>query len=72
MAHYTIGVTFAGLLLSIFGLQWARSPSLLPALAVGVVTVGAPLLVLQPAFGAGIASSKTPGRGRQGEHADPF
>jgi hypothetical protein len=33
---------------------------LLPALFVGVVTVLAPLLVLQPALGAGIASSKTP------------
>jgi hypothetical protein len=59
-AHYSIGVTFAALLLSVFGLAWARSPSLLPALGVGVVTVVAPLLVLQPALGAGIASSKTP------------
>ncbi len=59
-AHYTIGVSFAGLLLGVFGLGWARTPSLLPALAIGVVTVVAPLLVLQPALGAGIASSKTP------------
>ena len=27
-AHYSIGVTFSALLLSTFGLQWARSPSL--------------------------------------------
>lgn len=59
-AHYSIGVTFAALLLFVFGLQWARSPSLLPALAIGLVTVVAPLFVLQPALGAGIASSKTP------------
>lgn len=59
-AHYSIGVTFAALLLSMFGLSWARSPSMLPALAVGIVTVAAPLLVLQPALGAGIASSRTP------------
>jgi hypothetical protein len=58
-AHYFIGVTFAGLLLSLFGLSWARSPSLLPALFVGVSTVLAPLLLLQPALGAGIASSRT-------------
>lgn len=58
-AHYAIGITFAALLLSTFGLKWARSPSLLPALLIGVVTVLAPLLVLQPALGAGIASSKT-------------
>lgn len=59
-AHYSIGVAFATLLLSIFGLEWARSPSLLPALGIGIVTVVAPLFVLQPAFGAGVASSKTP------------
>jgi hypothetical protein len=59
-AHYSIGMTFAALLLSTFGLKWARSPSLLPALFIGIVTVVAPLLILQPAMGAGIASSKTP------------
>lgn len=58
-AHYAIGITFAALLLSAFGAKWARSPSLLPALFIGVVTVAAPLFVLQPALGAGIASSKT-------------
>lgn len=59
-AHYAIGITFAALLVSTFGLGWARSPSLLPALLIGIVTVVAPLLILQPALGAGIASSKTP------------
>lgn len=59
-AHYSIGITFAGVLLATFGLRWAHSPSLAPALTVGVMTVVAPLLILQPAFGAGIASSKTP------------
>jgi hypothetical protein len=59
-AHYAIGVTFAALLLSIWGLAWARSPSLMPAILIGLVTVAAPLFVLQPALGAGIASSKTP------------
>ncbi len=59
-AHYTIGVSFAALLVAWFGLAWARSPSLAPALLVGVVTVAAPLFVLQPALGAGVASSKTP------------
>jgi Protein of unknown function (DUF2938) len=57
--HYSIGISFAALLLSIFGLQWAHSPSLYPALLIGCVTVVAPLFVMQPAFGAGIASSKT-------------
>lgn len=60
LAHYTIGLSFAGLLMAAYGLEWARSPSLWPALLIGVVTVLAPLLVLQPALGAGIASTKTP------------
>jgi hypothetical protein len=59
-AHYAIGISFSALLLATFGLDWARSPTLGPALFIGVVTVLAPLLVLQPALGAGIASSKTP------------
>lgn len=59
-AHYAIGVSFAALLLTTSGLAWARSPTLGPALLVGVGTVVAPLFILQPALGAGIASSKTP------------
>lgn len=59
-AHYSIGITFAALLLATFGLKWARSPTLLPALVIGIVTVSAPLLVLQPALGAGLAFSNTP------------
>jgi Protein of unknown function (DUF2938) len=58
-AHYSIGIAFAALLLATFGLKWAQSPSLAPALLIGIVTVLAPLLILQPALGAGIASSKT-------------
>jgi hypothetical protein len=57
--HYAIGISFAGLLLATFGLEWSRAPTPLPALLVGVATVAAPLLVLQPALGAGIASRKT-------------
>lgn len=59
-AHYPIGVAFSALLLWRYGLEWAQSPSVLPALFVGIATVIAPLLVLQPAMGAGIASWKTP------------
>lgn len=59
-AHYSIGVGFAALLLFLAGDGWAGSPTPLPALAVGLATVLAPWLVMQPAFGAGIAGSKTP------------
>jgi hypothetical protein len=59
-AHYLIGILFAALLLAIVGPDWVRNPSPGPALLVGLVTVAAPFLVLQPAFGSGIAASRTP------------
>jgi hypothetical protein len=59
-AHYAIGVVFAALLVAIWGLDWARHPTPLPALAVGLATVVAPFFVMQPAFGAGMAASKVP------------
>jgi hypothetical protein len=65
-AHYAIGVTFAAVLLILAGEGWRDSPTLLPALGVGIATVAAPWFVMQPAFGAGIAGSKAanpwPGR----------
>lgn len=59
-AHYAIGVAFAALLAALAGARWLDSPSLAPALALGVATVAAPLLVMQPAMGAGFAASNTP------------
>ena len=58
-AHYAIGVSFAALQLAVAGLDWAHSPTPLPALMVGIATVVAPLLILQPALGAGIVSRRT-------------
>ncbi|KAF0806761.1 hypothetical protein A6D6_01436 [Alcanivorax xiamenensis] len=60
LTHYLIGIGFAGLLLALTGLAWAREPSLWPALLFGVCSVAAPLLILQPGMGAGVAASKTP------------
>jgi len=60
IAHYAIGILFAALLLAIWGLEWAQRPTLAPALAVGIGTVAAPFLILQPGMGAGIAASRTP------------
>lgn len=59
-AHYTIGITFAAALLAIWGLSWARSPTPMPAIVVGVATLAAPLFVMQPCMGLGIAASRTP------------
>lgn len=59
LAHYAIGVAFAGVLLALWGLDWADSPSIVPPLVVGIGSVLAPWLVMQPAFGAGIAGART-------------
>jgi hypothetical protein len=59
-AHYAIGVGIAAALLGLAGVEWAHAPSPGPALAVGLASVAAPFLVLQPALGAGIAASRTP------------
>ena len=37
-----------------------RHPTIGPALIVGIGSVAAPLLVMQPGMGAGIAASRTP------------
>ena len=60
IAHYLIGVVFAVLLLACFGPEWLQLPTLAPALLVGIGTVAAPFLVMQPGMGAGIAASRTP------------
>jgi hypothetical protein len=59
-AHYAIGIAFAGLLVATQGLEWARRPTVMPALTIGVMTVVAPLFIMQPAMGLGVAGSKTP------------
>jgi len=60
LTHYGIGIAFAALLVGVQGMAWTRQPTLAPAVAVGLATVLAPLCVMQPAMGAGFASSKTP------------
>jgi hypothetical protein len=60
IAHYLIGVMFAALLIRIWGPAWIQHPTIGPALIVGIGTVTAPFLLMQPGMGAGIAASKTP------------
>ena len=60
LTHYAVGMAFSGVLLSLQGSAWVHSPTQLPALAVGMGTVAAPLLVMQPAMGSGFAASRTP------------
>lgn len=51
-AHYLIGISFAALLVAVRGTPWLERPTLGAALLVGVVTVIAPLFLMQPAMGA--------------------
>lgn len=60
IAHYAIGIAFAALLLTVCGTAWTQRPTPLPALAVGLLTLAAPFLLMQPGMGAGIAASRTP------------
>jgi hypothetical protein len=60
VAHYLVGVAFAAALVGACGPAWLRHPTLAPALLVGLATVSAPFLLMQPAMGAGIAASRTP------------
>lgn len=59
-AHYFIGITFAFVLLLIWGIAWVGHPTVIPALLIGILTTVAPFFMMQPAFGFGIAASKTP------------
>lgn len=59
-AHYLTGISFAALLIGIWGPAWVQQPTIGPALAVGIGTVVAPFFLMQPGMGAGIAASRTP------------
>lgn len=59
-AHYAIGILFAAGLVAVFGAGWLQAPTILPALLTGLVTVAMPFLVMQPAFGMGLAASRMP------------
>lgn len=59
-AHYLTGVAFAALLPALWGAAWLHAPTPGPALAVGLGTVAAPFLLMQPGMGAGLAARRTP------------
>lgn len=58
ISHYLIGIFFASTFIALAGSQWLESPTLIPALIYGVITVFAPFFIMQPAFGLGVAASK--------------
>jgi hypothetical protein len=60
LTHYAVGIAFAALLIAQQGLAWTHQATFVPAVAMGAITVVAPLFVMQPAMGAGFAASRTP------------
>jgi hypothetical protein len=58
--HYGVGIAFAALLVAASGTQWIQEPTLAPAILFGVMSVSAPLLIMQPAMGSGFFASRTP------------
>ncbi len=60
VAHSLTGIAFAFLLLAIFGAGWLRQPAILPALIMGIGSVAAPFLLMQPGMGLGMAARRAP------------
>jgi hypothetical protein len=60
VAHYTIGVVFAVVLIVSTSGDWLARPTVLPALLFGLGTVVFPFFILQPSLGLGIAASRAP------------
>jgi len=60
IAHYLIGAAYAIAFVLLVSDAWLAEPRLLPALVFGFATVLVPFLIMQPAFGLGIAASRAP------------
>ncbi|CAA0103277.1 Uncharacterised protein [BD1-7 clade bacterium] len=60
IAHYLTGVIFAFTLVILAPDTWLNQPTIMPALLLGLATVGFPFFIMQPAFGLGVAGTKTP------------
>ena len=60
IAHYVIGAAYALVLVALVSARWLAEPTVLPAVLFGIGSVIVPYLVMQPAFGLGIAASRTP------------
>lgn len=62
--HYLTGILFAGALVAVCGNAWLDQPTPIPPLLFGGITVALPLLLVQPAMGAGLAARRLPRPGQ--------
>ena len=60
LVHYVVGIIFGAAFVAVAGAGWLAAPTLAPALAFGIVTVGFGWFLLHPGMGAGWAAAKTP------------
>lgn len=60
VAHYVLGAVYALVLVAIVSGSWLLRPTLLPALVFSLGSLLVPLLIMQPAFGLGVAASRMP------------
>jgi hypothetical protein len=60
IVHYVLGSVYALALVAIATERWLVRPTLLPAILFALGSLLVPFLILQPAFGLGVASSRTP------------
>jgi len=60
IAHYVIGALYGLAFVWLASDGWLARPTFMPALIFGVVTVLLPFLIMQPAFGLGLAASRAP------------
>lgn len=58
--HYAIGIFYVGCMLAVTGTNWIYTPNIWNPIALGIASISAPFLIMQPAFGFGLAASKTP------------
>ncbi|MBB3275768.1 MULTISPECIES: DUF2938 domain-containing protein [unclassified Pseudoxanthomonas] len=68
-AHVLTGIVFAAILLVFGGEAWLRAPTLPLSLMVGIGSVVAPFLMMQPGMGLGIAARRAPHPGRTRLHS---
>lgn len=62
--HYLTGILFAFIPLGLSGANWFWQPTVVAGLLTGLLSLLVPFLIMQPAFGFGIAAAKTPHPGR--------
>lgn len=60
IVHYVTGIAYGLILVSLWGDEWLRQPTILPPMILLWAFLIAPFFMMMPGMGEGIAASKTP------------